>query len=300
MSQENLKTSAFWKPTFFRDFKGYEPLGVLFESSFDAYSHFPSIADYNQLATQMYAKMALEEAYQVAFVLQDFSKSFEKTAFIHRQIMTRLNNWHDLFNNLSWIIWPKTKWQIIQRYFSEESTRETANRNQTQSFLAQLDECGFIVISADPMIAQLSFQHQWSELFYHQKSRLQWMEAFVFGHGLMEKGLNPYIGMTGKAVFIGVSQAYFELPLQERLAFSDHILSQFMLVASNCNNPRALQPFPFLGLPKWWENNEVLSFFQNTSYFRPMRNIRAESFVLNNFVDKSLWGRWQSICPDHW
>lgn len=300
MLQEKVKTNAFWKPTFCRDFKGYELLSALFEKYFCSYSHFPRITDYNSLAREMYARMGIEEAYQIAFVLQDFSKSFENTAFTHRQIMTRPENWHDLFNNLSWIIWPKTKWHIIQRYFSEEKIRNTQNRNQTQSFLAQLDECGFIVISADPMVAHLSFQHEWLELFYHQKNRLESIEAFVFGHGLMEKGLNPYVGMTGKAVFIGVKQTYFELSLQERLSFSDHILSEFISVASNCNDPKALQPFPFLGLPKWWPGNEEIGFFENASYFRPMRNIRAESFVLNNFVDKSLWGQWQSICPDRW
>lgn len=91
----------------------------------------------------------------------------------------------------------------------------------------------------------------------------------IFGHGLFEKAQNPYIGMTGKVMFLEVTADFFRLPIHERLKYIDLQLAEWILSANFPEEPKALHPFPLLGWPKWHAQNHSAVFYDNQNYFRP-------------------------------
>lgn len=287
-------TSSAWTPRFHEAFKGFEVVFEQLGHYWQGLEQFPTLDDYNHWIEHYQAQRGVGTP--VKFIYQQADANFEKKVFIEKSVMTRAQHWHDFFNNLTWMLWPKLKWAIINRYVSEQQA--TLTRNSRQSFLAQWDECGILIFSANPRVTQRIFEHNWSELFFEKKADLSLLEVIVFGHGFLETGLMPYIGMTGKAVIIEVTEDYFQLSLNEKILFSDDIISQFILSDACYNSPKCLQPFPILGLPQWHAKNAQADFFENTKYFRPKRNTSVESVALNAVLDKNLWGQWQPLFLD--
>ena len=71
--------------------------------------------------------------------------------------------------------------------------------------LTLLDESGVLVACADPELARLLRDFRWKELFWHNRERLAAaMGFYLYGHGLYEKALRPYIGMTGQGLILNV------------------------------------------------------------------------------------------------
>ena len=92
------------------------------------------------------------------------------------------------------------------------------------------------------------------------------MRFFVFGHGLYEKALNPYVGMTGKGIIINVKAAFFAQTLLNQLQSIDSILESFLLQTLTSNSD--LTPVPLLGYPGWIEDNNKEIYYENKKYFR--------------------------------
>ncbi|MEO8164101.1 MAG: DUF3025 domain-containing protein, partial [Betaproteobacteria bacterium] len=93
----------------------------------------------------------------------------------------------------------------------------------------------------------------------------------VFGHALYHKALNPFIGMTGKAVLLKVPHALLHRPLPAQVAEADRLLAGYVWDRAHLTHGRELWPLPVLGVPGWWDANEQQSFYDNTAYFRPGR-----------------------------
>lgn len=301
MQHEKQNTSAFWNPTFHNQFRGFHEIATLASQCWQSLASFPELKDYNNwLHHFKVARSFLSQDRSIKFVQQNDTSSFERKIYVDREIMTRANNWHDFFNNLTWILWPKLKWAIIKRYVEDNDVNDSNNQRTTrQSFLAQLDECGVLLITSQPEIAQDIIDHQWERLFYLRKDRLENLQVHLFGHGLLEKGLNPYLGMTGKALILLVDQGYFQLSEQSRVEMADEVLSNFILSEKCFSTPKQLQPFPILGLTEWFQGNHTQSFFKNIRYFRPKRNLSIKCAELNSSLDKTLWGQWEWLFLPH-
>jgi len=70
-----------------------------------------------------------------------------------------------------------------------------------------LDESGVVIPCADSELAELLRDFRWKELFWQRRERVQnSMGIYLFGHGLYEKALRPYIGMTGQGLLLPVAQ----------------------------------------------------------------------------------------------
>jgi hypothetical protein len=88
------------------------------------------------------------------------------------------------------------------------------------------------------------------------------------GHALMEKLLDPFVGLVGKAVFVPVGASFFRLDWGER---NDVLDRGCAAAVAGLGSPFDLAPLPVLGLPGWWPANESPGFYDNTGYFRPGR-----------------------------
>jgi hypothetical protein len=121
-------------------------------------------------------------------------------------------------------------------------------------------------------LLQLVRDFRWKELFWSRRGEVREnMRFLLFGHALYQKALKPFIGMTGKAILLQVSQEFLERPLQAQVADADRQLALYLWEGSRIGKGRDLAPVPVLGVPGWCSDNEVEAFYDNTGYFRPGR-----------------------------
>jgi len=202
-----------------------------------------------------------------------FGDGFEPRAFLKGEVQLRPLDWHDLFNALVWMTFPAAKAAINARHYEALSAGETGNRSAVRDALTLFDEEGMVVISSDAGLLELVREFRWKELFWKRRQEVrQRMGFFLFGHALYHKALDPFVGMTGKAVLLKVPDAFAQLPLSSQVAEADRQIAAHIGDRNRMSHGRELSPLPVLGVPGWWGGNEQESFYENTGYFRPGRN----------------------------
>jgi len=184
---------------------------------------------------------------------------YEVHLFESGQVHTRPQNRHDLFNALCWLAFPRTKARINALH-AAEIPREGGRRGRLRDLLTLLDEGGALVACADQALNGLIRQLRWKELFWQQRSRVRSAMRFVvLGHAVLEQALEPWPGITCKALFVD--------PTQDADAQAAQWLAQLPADAS----PRLLVPLPVFGYPGWLPGGEHAAFYEDERYFRPPR-----------------------------
>ena len=156
---------------------------------------------------------------------------------------------------------------MINRLHYHVQKRRYPNKSRlpVENMLTLFDESGAIVIATNQIYLDLIREHRWHELFWQRRAELaEHVKVIVFGHGLYEKALQPYIGLTAQCLMF-VAQ-------DSRLPFVDTLVADY-LQQSDCDlSPAVLSPLPILGLPGWWDQNGSEAFYANERYFRPASN----------------------------
>jgi len=241
---------------------------------------FPSLDDLNDLLSRRPSAITLQQGSTLRFVEQGrgklaFEAQYEPRCYLTGEVQTRRDNWHDLLNALVWLTFPKSKAAINARHYQALTDAAGAGDTSSQRGAVRdtntlLDESGVIVAYADAELAGMLRDFRWKELFWRQRSRVETsMGFFVFGHGLYEKALQPYIGMTGQGLLLAVVPEFFDWPQSRQLAHLDTLLADYLADPQHCRNTRELSPVPLLGVPGWAEQSEA--YYDNTYYFRPGR-----------------------------
>lgn len=187
-------------------------------------------------------------------------------------IETRAHNWHDLFNALSWVTFPRAKAAINAQHaaiLEEGGEAESRRRSPGRDALTLFDEGGVAVASSAPHLLELMVDFEWKELFWNRRDELlATTRFFAFGHGFYEQALAPYIGMVAKTVFATVDGSFPGLPLQEQILRTDELLAAHFADRANFPSPKAMAPMPVLGVPGWHPATATQSFYDDASYFR--------------------------------
>jgi hypothetical protein len=231
--------------------------------------HFPTLAELNRLCAEREVVSGGGEPLE--FVPQEAKtgEPYEKRVYAYGKVLTRNRNWHDLFNALVWLAFPRTKTALNARHF--ESIAQSAgegNRDKNQDALTLFDESGVVVLYADDEMANLLQGFHWHELFWEERESVnERMKFVVFGHSLYEKALKPYIGFTGKGLLIKVDKAFFALETDAQLNVIDGLMADCLSTNGQISS-RDLSPVPLLGVPGWWKDNEDVIFYANARYFR--------------------------------
>lgn len=198
---------------------------------------------------------------------------FEATSAMHYEtriadtgeVPTR-DNWHDLFNALQWIAFPRLKSALNAqhaRLLEAGGTAEAFARSAPRDVLTLFDESGVIVASTDATLLELIRHFQWRELFVaRREAAIANLRFVLVGHGLMEKSLSPFIGITAKAMLLEVDGESASL---------DRAAANWLMDDSHLADSRRLAPLPLLGIPGWDARNESTTFYDDTSYFRAGR-----------------------------
>jgi hypothetical protein len=185
-------------------------------------------------------------------------------------------SWHDLLNALVWMTFPRAKAALNQRHVMELEREMRGRRSAARDALTQFDEDGILVVSEQADLLELLRAFQWRELFWHRRSDiLSSMRWFVFGHGQYEKALQPFIGLTAKALTLSVEPGFCALPYAAQLENVDRLTAQLIAQPRVLCSPRALAPVPVLGIPGWSAQSEHESFYEDRGYFRSGRRCRT-------------------------
>lgn len=207
----------------------------------------------------------------------EFDSQYEIRVYREGAVPTRGANWHDLFNALAWIAFPRIKSELNRRHYEEmRSRKDGRGRGGVRDALTLFDESGVIVACAEPALEKLLREFRWKDLFWRQRGPVQRaMKFFVFGHAIEEKALRPYKGMTARALVLPVAADFFALPLEAQLEAIDAATALRLSDEQAIASTRSLSPVPVLGVPGWDPGNERESYYDDESVFRPGRTRTA-------------------------
>ena len=236
--------------------------------------------DCNALLDSRQPPITVQRGLPLRFVAQEYGKlafeaQYEPRCYLKGEVPTREHNWHDLLNALVWLTFPKAKAAINTRHFQALTDGRDAAESQrgaVRDMNTLFDESGVIVACSDAELSALLRDFRWKELFWQRRVQVQTgLGFYLFGHGLYEKAMHPYIGLTGQGLVLAVEQAFFAWPLKQQLAHLDGLVADYLHAPEHCRSTRELTPVPLLGVPGWAADNNCAEYYDNTSYFRPGR-----------------------------
>jgi hypothetical protein len=213
--------------------------------------HLSSLQQLNAAAESM--DLQTESRRPVRFVPPGARDAYyEVRVFESGRVETRPDNLHDWFNALAWLAFPRTKARINAMH-AAEIPRESGRRGRRRDMLTIFDEGGAIVQCEDAELVRLLKEFSWKELFWERRARvLESMRFLVLGHAVLEQALEPWPGITCKAIFAGPDadgEAARLLPENE--------------------SPKELAPLPIFGYPGWLPQHAA--FYDDTRHFRRLR-----------------------------
>jgi Protein of unknown function (DUF3025) len=256
---------------------GYDSIRVLAQQLDFSGERIPGTDELNRLAQLTPA--TTQSGHAIRFTPQNMdpgAEGYEMQIFATGQVPTRPNTMHDVFNALVWLTFPATKAAINARHIAARDARnENGNRGPVQDALTLLDECGVIVVSDQPPLLDLITEFQWKELFWTRRDAVkQHMKFLLFGHGLMEQLLDPFVGLVGKALLINVESAWLGPNIHGLLQHIDARSRTLTAFPASLSRGRDLAPLPVLGIPGWSAENDDERYYDNVDYFRPGRGKR--------------------------
>ena len=238
----------------------FQFLDPLVKDNITSYNSWPQVHDYQNIFPHA----------PINFIEQDDDDlkdcgGYERYIEKHKAIPTRPQNIHDFMNALSWHHFPNSKLSLHQtqsREHKQQLQSPLNKRSPLQNACTLFDEGGVILISESTKFIQAIRAHRWAELFLEQRPALKdETRLLVLGHALMEKSLNPYIGMCGNTIHIQADPQTTDSEIDKLLA---------AYIQKSLTNTKQLSPFPILGYPDWHPENETPAFYANTDYFRPL------------------------------
>lgn len=277
----NIDAAIGWHADFHHKSPMYEPLRPLIESFAD-FGEWPGIYDLQRVLERRPEPIMTLGGQALKIVRQDerpntFAETYAPRIYLTGELQTRLGNWHDFFQYLTWFIFSKAKAVINSIHIPRARERidgggDPGRRSPIENMLSLFDEGGAVVVSSDESLLQLIADFSWKELFWERRAELAGkLQCITFGHAMYEKGLMPYVGMTANSILLHVDDAFFGKGLAAQLQQVDESLAEIFARGELYTKPKDLQPFPILGMPGWTPDNAAESFYDNTRYFRPGR-----------------------------
>jgi hypothetical protein len=195
---------------------------------------------------------------------------YEHRIYTSGQVSTRAESWHDLFNALVWMRFPRIKVAMNTLHFNALSEQKAGSRGQLRDALTLFDECGVIVFSSNREILNALAERRWSDAFLADAFKKE-VRLSITGHAMLEKYLSPYKSMTAKALLIVTGPDFQNLSRQEMLDILDSNIAKRMLGGELLTRPANMTPLPLAGVPGWWPQNEQSkdSFYDDLHVFRP-------------------------------
>ena len=203
------------------------------------------------------------------------SNQLADTGYEHRiyttgQVSTRPGCWHDLFNALVWMRFPRIKTAMNALHYQALSKQSGGSRGRLRDALTLFDECGVIVFSDQQIVLTALTERRWNDAFLVENFQSS-VQLVVCGHAMLEKYLKPYKSMTAKALLVAVDADFLSLSRRDQLIDLDNKIARQIRNRNLLADPACLSPLPLAGVPGWWSNDEQNNgnFYDDIHVFRP-------------------------------
>jgi hypothetical protein len=247
-------------------------------------THFPGPDDLNRIADAGLCNAAGVPLHFVAPIaapavaksVSAMEQSYEWRIWREGLVQTRAGNWHDLFNALAWMCFPRSKGLFNRLHVQamQQSAERPRTRGTLRDVLTLFDEGGMIVLSADAALSQLLRDFAWKPLFLEKRSQvIDLMRFFVFGHALQEKALAPHRGITAKCLMLSVTPDQLGWSMSQWLPWLDAQVCDYFSRPESLSSTRLLAPLPVLGIPGWASENEDPLYYDDSNHFRAGRRV---------------------------
>ena len=202
------------------------------------------------------------------------SQAYEDFIFAHGLVPTR-EGLHDFFNALCWMHFPLAKKRLNQLQAAEIARAGVGQvRGPVRDAATVFDENAWLIQPSDALWAALT-EHRWHDAFVDLRDEWARTRMWTFGHAALEKLVQPYKSITVHL---------WRVPQTVLPAEMDRWLSQDLTAEKLAGKP--FSPLPILGVPGWWPANEAVSFYEDTTVFRPRRRkVRIEKPYADSEID---------------
>ena len=267
-----------WDPDFLARSPMFEPLRIRADAL--PSSRWPSPDDLQRMLDRATVPPASGSGARLRFVAQSrkaaaFEDKYEPRIYLTGEVQVRERNWHDLLNALVWMTFPRAKAALNARHHRALLRQHAAgapNRGREQDAMTLFDEGGILVASADRALLDLIAASAWKRLFWSNRAQvIANMRFHLFGHALYEKALQPFTGITARALLFDVEAGFFNAGLEEQLAYLDALAASRLADLQAVRSPRDLPPLPILGVPGWCAANAQATYYDNEDHFRKRR-----------------------------
>ncbi len=213
---------------------------------------------------------AMSESAGKLFTKQCDSDLYYEQIIQSKDIIPTRENWHDFFNGLIWLQFPKLKRYLNEQHIMEIEKYGVKHRSAIRDRITHFDECGLIILTNDTGLQADIASHNWPNVFVSRKA--DWHDSIrpvIFGHALYEMLLTPFIGLTAKVTIIDVDKKH-DVNALSNSDIDDMVLSLFE-TNNHLEKKRPWLPLPLLGIPGWAHQTQDSAFYSNTDYFMPKR-----------------------------
>lgn len=254
-ARESVDKRIFRHPVF-SDVAGFLPWAEA--------EQWPTVESLNVTSENLkhaYAEVSLVFEMQTADLVLD-GMHYEQRIFQRGQISTRENNWHDLFNAMMWLQYPRIKSALNARQWEDVQKNGLKTRTPGQCAMTLFDEAGAFVVMPDDML-ECWKQHNWHGLFIDHADdwRSGLARVAVFGHALLDHALVTETLLVAKCIV-----------LDDKTDFSkgfdgvaDEIHSGNRLLANS-----ELRTLPLCGIPGWHSAVDSAEFVNTAACFSPL------------------------------
>lgn len=275
-SRDAVDASRFAHPVF-DGFRGFDEWLIGPE--------WPGIADFDQRAAGLhhaFTKKPLRFVEQIPELLAD-GLHYEQR--IHEQgfIATRVGNWHDLFNAMAWLRFPKLKSALNARQWRDVQAVGPKTRTPGQCAMTLFDEAGCVVRMDDAGMRECWRTHDWQGLFVEHADAWRQGRArvWVFGHALLEHALVTETLLVGKCVVLPPSSQIMhaaECFGEDGGAGVVEALAAAIADSTLLTSTQQLRTLPLAGIPGWHAQADSAAFIRSAKCFAPAPK------VLRDFV----------------
>lgn len=181
-----------------------------------------------------------------------FNTLYQPRIFLKGEVSTRTDNWHDFFNAMVWLSFPKIKAYINRRHFfiydSEADfpwTKNNPTRNREQDALTIFDEGGaVVVVSASIHIdtyKNLNADERKKWLHEHINTDVK---VFIFGHAVYEVLLEGHKDILASGIFLVGEPGFFYEKAARQLEMVDRAACDWLEKRLDCLHTKEFTSVP--------------------------------------------------------
>ena len=226
----------------------------------------PELAELNRWARQ--ARIVLPSGKPLTFGDEPARNALAYESAVARDgiVHVRRGQWHDAFNALVWLAFPKTKAALNARHLQDAAGATSNRRSRGRDAATLLDESGLVLACGDPELARLLRERAWRALFdARHDAVLRAMQPYAIGHGMLVKLLAPFRSITARTLILPIDLATLP-PGAAGQARVDE--SAARAIGDAALRPEVLPPLPVAALPGWDCEGLGARLFDDRSVFR--------------------------------